>query len=80
MNHLEQIVAEWLEYQGYFVRRNIQVGKRERGGYECELDIVGFHPTEKKLVQYEPPTDASSWYIREKSYKRKFAAGKKIHS
>jgi len=56
INHLEQIVAEWLEsewleYQGYFVRRNIKVGKRERGGYECELDIVALHPKEKKLVQ-----------------------------
>jgi hypothetical protein len=26
-NHLEQLVAEWYEYQGYFVRRNIFVGK-----------------------------------------------------
>jgi hypothetical protein len=51
INHLEQIVAEWLEYQGYFVRRNIKVGKRERGGYECELDIVALHPKEKKLVR-----------------------------
>ena len=25
-NHLEQMIAEWYEYQGYFVRRNVFVG------------------------------------------------------
>jgi hypothetical protein len=77
INHLEQIVAEWLEYQGYFVRRNIKVGKRERGGYECELDIVALHPKEKKLVQYEPSTDTHSWAVRERRFKKKFEAGRK---
>jgi hypothetical protein len=43
-NHLEDLVAEWYQFQGFFVRRNIQVGKRLRGGYECELDIVAFQP------------------------------------
>ena len=77
LNHLEQILAEWLEYRGYFVRRNIKVGKRERGGYEGELDIVALHPTEKKLVHFEPSTDTHSWETREKRYRKKFDAGKK---
>ena len=77
LNHLEQIVAEWLEYQGYFVRRNIKVGKRREGGYECELDVVALHPQKRKLVQYEPSTDADSWAKRESRYKKKFDAGKK---
>jgi hypothetical protein len=25
-NHLEQLVAKWLEFKGYFVRRNVKVG------------------------------------------------------
>jgi hypothetical protein len=37
MNHLEQLVAEWLQYNGYFVRLSVQVGGRARGGYEGEL-------------------------------------------
>lgn len=49
-NHLEQLIAEWYEYQGYFVRRNILVGKRAKGGYECELDVVAFHPERQHLV------------------------------
>jgi hypothetical protein len=76
-NHLEQLVAEWYEYQGYFVRKNINVGKRPKGGYECELDIVAFHPETKKLVQVEPSMDADSWPKREERYKKKFEAGAK---
>lgn len=76
-NHLEQLVAEWYEYQGYFVRRNIFVGKRKKGGYECELDIVAFHPQKKHLVHIEPSLDANSWSIRETRYKKKFDAGRK---
>jgi hypothetical protein len=37
VNFLEQLVAEWYEYQGYFVRCDVYVGKRPTGGYECEL-------------------------------------------
>lgn len=49
MNYLEQLISEWYEYQGYFVRRNVLVGKRSDGGWECELDVVAFHPTKKHL-------------------------------
>ncbi|MBN2004360.1 MAG: hypothetical protein JXA21_13480 [Anaerolineae bacterium] len=76
-NYLEQLVAEWYEYQGYFVRRNILVGLREKGGYECELDVVAFHPGERHLVQVEPSMDADSWSVRERRYKKKFDAGRK---
>ena len=76
-NFLEQLIAEWYEFQGYFIRRNVLVGKRAKGGYECELDIVAFHPTKKHLIQIEPSADAFSWTIREKRYKKKFEAGQK---
>ncbi len=76
-NHLEQLVAEWYEFQGYFVKRNVMVGKRSKGGYECELDVVAFHPVKNKLVHLEPSLDADSWEIREKRYRRKFDAGQK---
>ena len=82
-NHLEQMIAEWYEYQGYFVRRNVLVGPRPNGGYECELDVVAFHPgdIEKNikphLVHLEPSLDADSWAERERRYQKKFDAGKK---
>jgi hypothetical protein len=76
-NFLEELVAEWYEFKGYFVRRNIRVGKRNAGGHEGELDVVGFHPTTKHLVQIEPSVDANKWEIREQRYAKKFAAGRK---
>jgi hypothetical protein len=76
-NHLEDLLAEWCEYRGYFVRRNVNVGKRAAGGYECELDVVAFHPTEGRLLHFEPSLDADSWTEREARFTRKFAAGKK---
>ena len=76
-NYLEQLVAEWYEYQGYFVRRNVLVGKRDAGGHEGELDIVAFNPVKSHLVHIEPSMDADSWKQREDRYKRKFDTGKK---
>jgi len=77
MNHLEQLVSEWYEYQGYFVRRNVHVGRRPNGGWECELDVIAFNPTQKHLVHIEPSMDANSWKTREDRYKKKFDAGRK---
>ncbi|WP_291271545.1 hypothetical protein [Geothrix sp.] len=76
-NHLEQLVCEWYEVQGYFVRRNVLVGKRSAGGHETELDVVAFHPERKHLVHIEPSLDTDSWAQRESRYTKKFLAGKK---
>jgi len=76
-NHLEDLVAEWYEWNGFFVRRNVQVGKRAVGGFESELDVVAFHPVKKQLVQIEPSLDADSWGKREERYLKEFQAGRK---
>jgi hypothetical protein len=61
MSHLETLVAEYLEWQGYLIRRNTKVGRLKHGGWEMELDIVGYHPKSLELVHYEPSIDALSW-------------------
>ena len=76
-NFLESLISEWLEFKGMFVRTNVLVGPRERGGYECELDVVGIDLQEKRILHYEPTMDALSWAERENRFKRKFDAGKK---
>jgi len=76
-NYLEQLVAEWYEYQGYFVRRNVLVGKRAKGGWEAELDVVAFDPRGPDLVHYETSMDALSWAERDRRFEKKFAAGRK---
>jgi len=76
MNHLEELLAEWYDYKGYFVRRNVKVGPRSKGGYEGELDIVAFDPEHSHLVHIEVSSDANSWEEREKKYSTKFRLGK----
>lgn len=76
MNHLEQLVAEWFEYCGYFVRRNVMVGRRAKGGYDCELDVVAFNPEHPHLVHIEPSMDAHSWEKRRLRYTKKFKIGR----
>jgi hypothetical protein len=75
-NFLEQLTAEWYEYRGYFVRRNVPVGRRARG-YECELDIIAYDPLTKRLAHIEPSMDAESWDVREMRFRKKFEAGRK---
>jgi hypothetical protein len=77
LNFLEQLVAEWYEFRGYFVRRKINVGPSLKGKFEFELDIVAFHPGKPHLVHIEPSMDAASWDQREKRYTAKFGAGRK---
>lgn len=74
-NFLEQLVAEWYEFRGYFVRRNVHVGRRAKGGWEAELDIVAFHPEQRHLVHIEPSMDALHWDRREVRFAKKFKAG-----
>ena len=61
-------------YRGYFVRRNILVGKRDKGGHECELDVVAFNPETQRLVHVKPSMDANTWVVREARYAKKFEA------
>src|SRR5713226_9215043 len=77
MSHLETLIAEYLDWQGYLVMRNKKVGRLRHGGWEMELDIVGYHPKTGDLVHYEPSIDAIGWDKRKARYKKKFDAGHK---
>jgi len=72
MNFLEQLIAEWYSFQGYFVRTNIKIGKRELGGYEGEMDVLAFDPSKRLLVHLEVSGDADSWKERRDRFRRKF--------
>jgi len=77
VNHLEQFVGEWYEYRGYFLRRNVRVGRLSHGGFECELDVVAWHPETKHVVHVEPTMDANNWAKRIQRYTKKLRAGRK---
>lgn len=77
MSHLENLIAEYYDWSGYLVKRNLKVGKLAHGGWEMELDVLAFHPTTKHLVHIEPSIDAHSWETRESRFKKKFESGER---
>ena len=76
MPHLETLIVEYLDWQGYLVRRNTRVGKLKHGGWEMELDVIGYRPQDGDLVHYEPSVDAHNWATREARYAKKFSAAR----
>jgi hypothetical protein len=76
MAHLEDLLVEWYSWRGYIVRRNILVGRRTKGGWAGELDVVAFRPADKHLVHVEASLDANTWKVREQRFEKKFAAGR----
>ncbi|MDR4483737.1 MAG: hypothetical protein R3B95_11050 [Nitrospirales bacterium] len=40
------------------------------------LDIIGYHPSENKLVHYEPSIDAPSWTKRRRGIRKSLRPGK----
>lgn len=78
MSHLESLIVEYLDWQGYLVRRNTKVGRLKHGGWEMELDVIGFNPHTGDLVHYEPSVDAHNWETREARYAKKFQAARRL--
>ena len=76
-NHLEQLTAEWLEHNGYFVRQPVLVGRRNAGGFEGELDIVALNPSTRHLLHVECSLDTDPWAKRETRFASKFERGRK---
>lgn len=73
MNFLEQLVAEWYEYDRYFVRSNVRTRKRKKGGFDVELDVLAYDPSNKILLHVETSGDANSWEERKNRFlKKKF--------
>lgn len=73
MNFLESLVAEWYEFSGYFVRSNPRTRKRPKGGWDVELDVLAFSPSDQRLVHIETSGDANSWQERKDRFlKKKF--------
>ena len=77
MTHLEELIAEYYQWQGHVVKCYAQVGKRIKGGWEMELDVVTYDPHANYLLHIEPSLDANSWAVREARFTKKFEAGRK---
>ena len=77
MNHLETLIRQFYEWQGYFVRGNVKVGRLPRGGWAGELDVVAYDPGNKHLIHIEASLDADAWTEREERFTKKFECGQK---
>jgi hypothetical protein len=77
MNHLEQLIAEWLQYNGYFVRVSVPVGARAKGGFEGELDVVAIKLSTSHLLHIECSLDALAGAKREVRFAAKFERGRR---
>jgi len=77
MSHLEDLLAEYYDWKGYLVKRNVKVGRLAHGGWEMELDVVAYHPHTKHLLHIEPSIDAHSWQLRDSRFAKKFGAGER---
>ena len=63
-NFLEDLVKEWLEFQGFLVKQKILVDPRPNGGFNSELDVVGYHPRENGYPRMNFDSRAGSiWYL-----------------
>jgi hypothetical protein len=65
------LVAEWYEYNGYFVRSNPRTRKRPNGGWDVELDVLAYLPSDRHLVHIETSGDANSWQERKDRFLNK---------
>lgn len=77
MSHFEDLLAEYYDWRGYLVKRNVKVGKLSHGGWEMELDVVAFNPHSNHLLHAEPSIDGHSWETREKRFTKKFSSARK---
>ncbi|OEF98273.1 hypothetical protein [Desulfuribacillus alkaliarsenatis] len=73
-NFLETLLTQWYVYQGYFVKNNVNFGKRSNGGYEGEIDVLAYDPINKKLVHIETSNDSKTWEKRVDIINKKFNA------
>ncbi|MGH7271185.1 MAG: hypothetical protein ACREJ3_12225 [Polyangiaceae bacterium] len=72
MNFLETLVAEWYGHRGYLIQTNIKFGKRAKGGYAGEIDVLALNLNKRALAHVETSSDADSWDERRERIVRKF--------
>ncbi len=72
MNFLQQLASEWYRHEGYFIRTNVKALKRLKGGWDAELDVLGYDPLNGALLHVETSADAHSWTERKRSFIKKF--------
>jgi len=71
VNFLEQLAAEWYNYQNYFVRTNVRTEKLPHGGHSGEMDVLAYEPHTRELIHIETSSDAWPLKKREEVMRQK---------
>ncbi|MCC6738220.1 MAG: hypothetical protein IT452_04180 [Planctomycetia bacterium] len=80
MNFLEQLAAEYFSLAGYFVRTNVKFGRRSRGGFAGEADVLAVRMGGRDLVHLETSMDALTWRARFSRFERKFGSASRHYA
>ncbi len=71
-NVLEELVREYYEYKGYFIKSNVRFNKLQTGGYKGEIDILAYNPEVEEMLHIECSMDAKSKEDESKMAEKKF--------
>jgi len=78
MSHIEDLIAEYYDWQGYLVKRNITVGEHQVGCEDLVLHLLAFNPQTGHLIHIEPSIDAESWNTHIEHFAKKFHCAKAL--
>ena len=79
MNFLEELVAEWLQQNGWLVSKNVRYGPRPEGGYVGEADLIAFHPDGGEYLHVETSQAAPSKAKLAKKFRDQFRKAKRFY-
>lgn len=72
MTWLEQLVREFYEVQGYWVRTNVRFEPTGHGGYAGEADILAWDSESSVLLHVETTLATTAWSDRSKRIEKQF--------
>lgn len=78
MSHIEDLIAEYYDWQGYLVKRNITVGKHQMGSEDVVLDLIAFNPKSGHMIHIEPSITSDSWNTHIEKFVKKFHLAREL--
>ncbi|TVZ41862.1 hypothetical protein P886_1213 [Alteromonadaceae bacterium 2753L.S.0a.02] len=78
MSHIEDLIAEYYDWQGYLVKRKIVVGQHLLGSEDMVLDLIAFNPKSGHMIHIEPSIDSDSWNTHIEHFVKKFHLAKEL--
>lgn len=78
-NFIKDLVCEYYEFVGFFIRRNIPIGSSRIEG-QTTIDVLAYHYSEHILFHIEKMLDGNSWDEKIVLMSDKFGMGELYYS